>query len=61
MALSKSIILSVGSSESMMLSACAESMIVSALPSESMILSAPFDSVIMLNVECYLINYLVSI
>ncbi len=44
----KSIILSAGSTESMMLSACAESMIVSDPPAESMILSALFDRVIML-------------
>ncbi len=42
----ESIILSMGGTESMMLSACAESMIVSVPPLESMILSAPIDCVI---------------
>ncbi len=46
--LSKSIILSAGGAESMMLSACAESMIVSAGPADSMIISVPFDHVITL-------------
>ncbi len=47
----ESIILSVGGTESMMLSACSESMIVSAMPAESVILSVPFDCVITLT--CY--------